>query len=64
MENIVLGFGVAYRPIDKLTLEPDFEWGGWSSFDKQDLDTRLIDVYWTASTWPLFLKAGRSIIPF
>ena len=37
MENIVLGFGVAYRPTDKLTLEPDFEWGGWSSFDKQDL---------------------------
>lgn len=31
-------FGVAYKPTDKLTLELDFEWGGWSSFDKQNLD--------------------------
>lgn len=34
----LVSFGVAYMPTDKLTLGLDFEWGGWSSFDKQDLD--------------------------
>lgn len=29
--------GVAYKPIDKLTLEFDAEWTGWSSYDKLEL---------------------------
>jgi long-chain fatty acid transport protein len=33
-----LGLGMAYRPSPSWTLALDFEWVGWSSFDRMDLD--------------------------
>ena len=32
-----LSLGVAYKPIDALTLEFDAEWTGWSSYDKLEI---------------------------
>ena len=34
----MLGMGMAYRPTPSWTLALDLEWGGWSSFDRMDLD--------------------------
>lgn len=34
----IASLGFAYRPTEKLTLGLDFEWVGWSSFDKLNLD--------------------------
>ncbi|MFC1788413.1 OmpP1/FadL family transporter [Thermodesulfobacteriota bacterium] len=34
----IVSLGFAYRPTEKLNLGLDFEWVGWSSFDKQNLD--------------------------
>lgn len=34
----IVSLGFAYRPTEKLTLGLDFEWVGWSSFDKLNLD--------------------------
>jgi long-chain fatty acid transport protein len=36
----VLNFGMAYRPTKSLTFGLEFEWTGWSSFDKMDVDLR------------------------
>jgi len=36
----VLNFGIAYRPTKSLTLGLEFEWTGWSSFDRMDLNLR------------------------
>jgi long-chain fatty acid transport protein len=34
----MLGMGIAYRPTPSWTFALDLEWGGWSSFDRMDLD--------------------------
>ena len=36
----VLNFGIAYRPTKSLTFGLEFEWTGWSSFDKMDVNLR------------------------
>lgn len=36
----VLSFGLAYRPTDSLTVAVEFEWTGWSSFDRVDVDLK------------------------
>jgi long-chain fatty acid transport protein len=37
----MLGFGIAYRPMERLTLAFDVEWARWSRFDEQGLDLEI-----------------------
>lgn len=36
----IFGVGVAYKPTERLTLEVDTEWTGWSSYNSQDVDLK------------------------
>jgi len=49
----ILVFGIAYKPIEKLTLEADVDYTGWSSYDKLEFKFKK----------PLSIPGVASILP-